>query len=120
MTSRNLKVLWENNALLMLEKRDRYTRSDVLTEFIKTISSGFNEAATQKSVLFDPVRKGYVTPVLDGRFAVVWYDCPEINSAIVSAFFPASGSFSNVKQADLKDWVQRAAKRESDGRVLLP
>lgn len=117
----NLKIVWENNALLMLLKRDRYTITDALREIPQSISSDFNDAATpRESVLFDPVHKGYVTPVLDHRFAVVWYKNPENNSAVVSAFFPAQVSFSDRNQEELKAWLQRAAKKESDGRVMLP
>lgn len=115
------QILWEDGALTMLNNRDRYTRAIAIDETKAAIRAEFNNRARTNSVLFDHFNHGYVTPVADGRYAVVWYDMP--HGAQVKAIFPTHIDFSKSKTyeqlAELKKYLGRAIEHESKGKVSL-
>lgn len=60
----SLRVLWEDTALNLLLARDRYTSQSIRDEF--------RSNPHKKAEPFDPNQHGYVTPVANNRFSVVW------------------------------------------------
>lgn len=103
-----LKILWENDALKLLETRDRYTRSAILEEF--------GRAPERGAIRFDAADHGYLTPVANRRFSVVWRLDLEKNCALVRAVVPLT-NFGGESTGELKARVERAIERESKGAV---
>jgi hypothetical protein len=100
----DLRILWENDALTLLEARDRYTRSAIRDEFSSDPRNGAIEV--------DPARHCYVTPVSNSRFSVVWRLEPTAGLAIVEAVVPLANVHS-MSVADLQKSVTRARAAES-------
>jgi hypothetical protein len=93
-------VKWEQPAVSMLDRRDRFTRPAIEREF--EAYTGDPSTLSQSTIAFDPPNKGYLTPVADRRYSVIWY--LEDHSAIVRAvvptarFSPGSGLKARVEQ----------------------
>lgn len=113
-------MLWEDGAVDMLDKRDAYTRKAIVKEIGDTLRREFNNRAGGSSVRFDPEREGYITPVLDDRFGVVWYFNDAQKIALVKAVGPIVADLRKGSEAELKDYIQRVVKHESKGKVIIP
>lgn len=106
-----LDIMWESNALKLLEGRDRYTRTAIIEEFCPD---------PEKAIEFDPEQHGFVTQVSDGRYSVVWRLDKERGQAVVRAVVPLTNLDVKVRDAnDLKAYIKRAVEVESNGRVLV-
>lgn len=98
------KIIWEDEALQILERRDRYARNAVREEF--------REEPKKNAVEYDTDQHVFVTPVVDQRFGVVWRE--DGLSAIVQAVVPLtidlhSGDFSSEEgRKQLKEYLERA------------
>src|SRR4051812_38214446 len=105
----DMSVTWEANALDLLESRDRYTR--------QAIRDQFNPNAAD-AIRFDPDdADNLLTFVFDNRFSVVWRK--DGDKAIVRAVVPLPNVELTTDQGELKKYVQRAVKAESNGKILI-
>ena len=116
----NLKINWEHSALRSLDNRDRYTRKAIVQEFGENPEAG--------ALPFDHDAEGhvsYVTQVADKRYSVVWRFEPDRGTAVVLAVVALpkigdpSGKPPEVRERELKEYVQRAVQAESKGEILL-
>jgi hypothetical protein len=105
----NLKIFWEDQALKLLDIRDRYTRKVIREEFSKDPQKG--------ALPFDPDNGGFVTPVSDSRFSVVWR--LEGQQAVVLAIVPLTNVSGMSQGQELKEYVQRAVRAESKGEIAV-
>lgn len=96
------KFTWEEGALTLLENRDRYTRKEIREEF--------SAATGETTIEFDPAEHGYLTPVSNGRFSVVWYLDPNNKQGIVRAVVPLTGIRGSTD--GLKEYVERVIDKE--------
>ena len=98
------RVLWESDAIKLLDARDRFTRSSILDDFAN--------APERDAVAFDRAGKCFLTPVSNRRYTVVWReaDGDRIVRAVVPVINAASGD-----ENELKARVERAIERESRG-----
>ena len=99
------KVLWESDAIKLLDARDRFTRSSILEDF--------TNAPESDAVRFDHAGEGYLTPVSNRRYSVVWHRKNDGNR-IVRAVVPMINAASD-NETELKARVERAIERESRG-----
>jgi hypothetical protein len=104
-------VTWEPFADRLLQQRDRFTEKAIRGEFEAAAQQP--ESLARPSIEFDETRKGYLTPVADGRYSVVWY--LEHGEAVVRAVVPTT-RFSRAMD-DLKARVRRIVQQESNGAV---
>ena len=114
----DLSVIWEDDALKLLEGRDRYTRNAIREEFRRD--------PQKDAIEFDPARHSFLTPVSDSRFSVVWRLNEESRQAVVRAVVPLTNiSISVLKLkgpealSKLKEYVQRAVQAESKGEIQV-
>jgi hypothetical protein len=111
-------VIWEDNALKLLEERDRYTRTAIRDEFRRDPRKG--------AIAFDMAERNFLTPVFDGRFSVIWHldDQRRVVVRAVVALTNISLDVSATRnEADrdrLKEYVQRAVSIESKGEIRIP
>ena len=115
----DLRVIWEDNALKLLEERDRYTRNAIREEFRRNPEKG--------AIEFDAARRDFLTPVSDGRFSVIWRLDEQRCEAVVRAVVPLTnisldaGAMQNDgARTRLKEFVQRAVSIESKGAIDVP
>ncbi len=101
-----LGVTWEEPAERLLLQRDRFTRQAITEEFARD--------PRERAIVFDPEHKGYLTPVADNRYSVVWYLDEDQQAAVVRAVVPSTNV---VEQDGLKDYVQRVVQIESKGLI---
>jgi hypothetical protein len=114
----NITVSWEDNALDLLDERDRYTRNAIRQEFRRD--------PKKDAIELDPVEHTFLTPVSDRKFSVVWR-LSQDNAAIVRAVVPLPNvTFDVVTLKEkpealtkLREYVQRVVKTESKGEILL-
>ena len=97
-------ILWESNAIKLLDSRDRYTRSSILEDF--------SNAPDRDAIQFDSDQNGFLTPVSNRRYSVIWH--LKDGYAIVRAVVPMINP-SNQDEHDLKARVERAIEREAKG-----
>jgi hypothetical protein len=112
-----LDILWDNNALDLLDGRDRYTRDAIREEF------GLNPH--KGAITLDPVKKSYLTPVSDRKFSVVWRVNQE-GAAVVRAVVPLGNvnldadAFTEPEAvARLREYVERVVRKESKNKIVL-
>ena len=110
----NLKVIWEDDAIRLLEGRDRYTRNAIRDEFRSDPEKG--------AIEFDPEQHTFLTPVSDNRFSVIWRRDEQAQQAVVRAVVSLPNLNLNApvepsQLAELKEYVQRAVKVESKGAI---
>lgn len=113
-----MSVTWEPSAASLLEQRDRFTQKAIKEEFEATFDAGFTqglEAAATTSIEFDPDKKGYVTPVADKRYSVIWY--LQDDGAVVRAVVPTTRF--DKKTSGLLERVRKIVQLESDLTVDL-
>lgn len=107
-----MEPVWKRKAEVLLGQRDRFTQRKVREEF-QTICDQNDPLSS--SLSFDPAHDGYLTPVADDRYSVIWYledNVPAVEAVIPTTRFDKSMS-------DLKERVVKAVERESDGTVTL-
>ncbi|MBI4486084.1 MAG: hypothetical protein HY655_08750 [Acidobacteria bacterium] len=114
----DLSVIWEDDALKLLEGRDRYTRNAIREEFRRD--------PQKDAIEFDPAHNTFLTPVSDSRFSVVWRLNEEGQQAVVRAVVPLTNIPLDVVElkkpeamSRLKDYVLRAVKAESKGEIQI-
>ena len=112
-----LDILWDNNALDLLDGRDRYTWSAIREEFGRNPHEGV--------ITLDPVKKKYLTPVSDRKFSVVWRMNQE-GAVVVRAVVPlgnvnldASEFTKPEAAAKLLEYVERVVRKESKNKIVL-
>ena len=106
-----MDVTWEPSADRLLQQRDRFTQRAIRQEFEQMIGHG--PSPTPRDIEFDTDRKGFLTPVADERYSVVWY--LEDDAAVVRAVVPTT-RFSPATR-NLKARVQDIVRLESHGAV---
>lgn len=104
-TVTDLKIIWEDSALKLLNDRDRYTRNAVQEEF--------RTDPEKNKVTVDAATGEYCTLVSDERFAVVWWLDPGKRVATVRAVVRNPGF--DPTDTDLKAHVDAAVALESKG-----
>ena len=114
----DLKVIWEDKALGLLDGRDRYTRNAIREEFSRD--------PRKDAIEFDPEQRGFLTPVSDSRFSVIWRLDEQRQEALVRAVVPLTNiptAASELEKPDalnnLKEYVQRAVQKESKGTIAV-
>ena len=114
----HLQIIWEDDAMKLLEGRDRFTRNTIREEFRRDPSGG--------AIEFDPGQRSYLTPVDDGRFSVIWRLDESGTFAIVRAIVPLVNvtlDEARLKRPEaldeLRDYIRRAVKTESKGNILV-
>ena len=112
----DLTVVWEEEALKLLEERDRFTRNAIRQEF--------GRDPKKDAIQFDPDHATYATPVSDRRFSVVWRWKPEDRQVVVRAVVPLTNMPVNESElrkpedlVKLKDYIWRAVEVESKGEI---
>lgn len=107
-----IKVIWEDLALKLLNDRDRYTRQAIQDEF--------RQDPRREAIEFDKEQGAFLTPVVNQRFYVVWYQADTQSKSrsaepvvVVRAVLPLTNV--NPNSPGLKDYVERAVKAESKG-----
>ena len=113
-----MPVKWEPSADALLEQRDRFTQKAIKEEFEATFDHVFTEGlepALSTSVEFDPDKKGYVTPVADKRYSVIWY--LQDDDAVVRAVVPTTRF--DKKTSGLLERVRKIVQLESNLTVDL-
>jgi hypothetical protein len=103
-------VTWDGSALDLLEQRDRFTRQAIRDEF--------TQDPTTKAVQFDSAEGGFVTPVADDRYSVVWYRDAANQTAVVRAVVPWT-RFGGLSGEDLKIQLAKVVQQESKGKVVI-
>jgi hypothetical protein len=105
----DLSVTWEADALDLLDSRDRYTRQAIREQFNPNVPA----------IQFDPDdADSFLTLVSDNRFSVVWRK--DGDKAIVRAVVPLPSVAADAGPSEqLKAYVQRAVKAESNGKILI-
>jgi hypothetical protein len=103
---------WEKPAELMLDRRDRFTRPKIAKEFEHF--SEVKERLFSGSIAFDPDNDGYLTPVADHTYSVVWYledDQPVVHAVVPTARFRSG--------ADLKERLAEIVREASNNLITL-
>jgi hypothetical protein len=92
----------------LLKDRDRFTQEAIKKEFESDPEKG--------AIAFDPEQDGFLTPVFDERYSVIWYKDTPNNRAVVRAVVP----LPHVSNSEgLKEYVQRAVLFESKGSIVV-
>jgi hypothetical protein len=108
-----MRAVWEKPAALMLDRRDRFTRPAIEAEFEEYLAE--EPRLIERSIEFDPDKQGYLTPVFDDRFSVIWYREPD--QLVVHAVVPTA-RFTRGS-AGLKSRVEEIVRAASDDRIKL-
>lgn len=104
-----MKVRWAPSAQRLLQQRDRFTQHAIKEQFEAALQV---EPRAAPCIAFDLTFHGFLTPVADGRYSVVWYE--ELGEAVVHAVVPTKFSSD---MPDLKQRVRNVVQRESHGMV---
>lgn len=106
-------TVWEEPARLMLDRRDRFTWPAIAAEFDRLSSQRASLLAS--SIPFDAGNHGYLTPVADHRYSVVWYlgadDKPIVRAVVPTTRFRAG--------SDLKARVDEIVREASNNLITL-
>jgi hypothetical protein len=105
-----VKVRWAASAERLLQQRDRFTQQAIKQEFEQAVRV---EPVAPPCIPFDHLFNGFLTPVADDRYTVVWYE--EHGEAVVHAVVPTTRFSADM--ADLKERVRSVVQRESHGAV---
>jgi hypothetical protein len=112
----DLAVIWEDDALKLLEGRDRYTRNAIREEFRRD--------PQKDAIEFDPDHHSFLTPVSDNRFSVIWRLNQDAKQAVVRAVVALPNISLDAAQLKnpiylntLKDYVWRVVEAESKGEI---
>ena len=104
----DLSVIWEDDALKLLEGRDRYT--------LNAIREEFRRDPQKDAIEFDPAHNTFLTPVSDSRFSVVWRLNEEGQQAVVRAVVPPL----RARREDLPLLAHHFAEDLGRGGFALP
>lgn len=104
-----IRAEWQSWAEKLLDKRDRYTRNAIRTEF--------ERSPRERATALDAALGWYATPVASNRFTVVWRLNESEGKAEVAAVFPTQ--FVGESPEQLKRQVMEAVEQESGGKVKL-
>jgi hypothetical protein len=110
-------VNWEESAASLLEQRDRFTQKAIKEEFEATFDAQIKPSLNQESsstIAFDPANNGYLTPVADMRYSVIWYlkgDDAEVRAVVPTTRFE--------KRPGLLERVRKVVLSESNQLVNL-
>jgi hypothetical protein len=107
-----MSALWEKPAELMLDRRDRFTRPAIAAEFDQY--SQLPEQLLDNSIEFDPDNEGYLTPVADRRYSVIWY--MRDSRPVVRAVVPTTRF---TRGSDLKARVEEIVRAASEDQIKL-
>lgn len=109
-------ISWEEPALKLLDRRDRYTRNAIREDFRRDPQHG--------AIELEP--DSFLTPVSDDRFSVIWRLVDGGQRVSVRAVVPLTNvkfSAAALKEPDalqeLRDYVKRVVKSESKGEIEL-
>lgn len=110
-------ISWEEPALKLLERRDRYTRNAIREDFSRDPEQG--------AIEFEP--DSFLTPVSDQRFSVIWRRLDGGQRVSVRAVVPLTNvkfdaaAFKAQPDAleELRAYVKRVVKSESKGEIDL-
>jgi hypothetical protein len=105
-----VRVRWAPSAERLLQQRDRFTQQAIRQEFEDAVRV---EPVAYPCIPFDHVFNGFLTPVADDRYTVVWYE--ETGEAVVHAVVPTTRFSPDM--TDLKERVRNIVQRESHGTV---
>ena len=100
-----LKTIYLDVATHLLEQRDRFTSRAIRTEF--------ELDPEKKAVSIDPADSVFLTPVLDGRFTVIWSLDEPNQAATVQAVLPLTNVDPHAP--GLRDYIKRALQAEMKG-----
>ena len=103
-------VSWDKPADDLLNQRDRFTRQAIREEF--------SQNPMANAIQFDSSADGFVTPVADNRYSVIWYRDPASQQATVHAVVPTC-RFGGLVASDLKAWLAQILQTESKGKIFL-
>ena len=107
-----LKILWYHAAVEQLNRRDRYTYSDIRRQI--------SDDPRRGAIEFDRERHDFVSPVIaNTKYSVVWRLHEAENEARVIAVLPLKLK-SNASPEEIKKQVMKAVKKESGGRSFYP
>jgi hypothetical protein len=104
-------VIWEESALKLLERRDRYTRN--------TIREEFRRDPEQDAIEIDPAEGSFLTPVSNNRFSVFWKRAGA--QSVVRAVVPLT-NLDRLKMLDTagrKAYLVEVLAKESKGEISL-
>ena len=100
-----LKTVYEDVAVQLLDQRDRFTS--------RAIKKEFEQDPEKNAVSIDPAEAVFLTPVLDGRFTVIWrLDDPGLVS-VVQAVLPLTSLDPHAP--GFKEYIKRAVQAEMKG-----
>jgi len=108
-----MPAFWEPTAKLMLDRRDRFIQPEIQAEFDRY--SDEKPLLLSSSIVFDPDNEGYLTPVADHRYSVVWYfkdDQPVVHAVVPTARFTPGAE-------GLKSRVEAIVRQASDNLIKL-
>ena len=112
-----MPVNWEDSATSLLEKHDRFAQKAIKEEFEAAFDAQIKPALdtdSSSTIVFDPDNRGYLTPVADKRYSVIWYlkgDDAEVRAVVPTTRF--------AKQTGLLDRVRAIVLQESNHLVHL-
>jgi hypothetical protein len=108
----NLRVIWEDSALKLLEARDRYTRN--------TIREEFRRDPERNAIALDEQEASFLTPVSESRFSVIWHRNND-GQAVVRAVVPLTNldQLKKMPSAKMKAYVSKVIADESQGEIAL-
>lgn len=110
-------ISWEEPALKLLDRRDRYTRNAIREDFRRDPQHWAIELESDS----------FLTPVSDQRFSVIWRRLDGGQRVSVRAVVPLTNvTFDAAALKDrpdalqeLRDYVKRVVKSESKGEIEL-
>ncbi len=99
-------IMWRDEALDLLDKRDRFTRLEVRKEFKQVATDPYNHG-----IEIDPATRLFATSICNQRYTLVW-NLDESNKTIIVQAFVAC-PFSDKEQ------ITAAILSESNGTIRL-
>jgi hypothetical protein len=100
-----LNVIYDDVAVRLLDQRDRFTS--------RAIKKEFERDPQKNAVSIDPAEAVFLTPVLEGRFTVIWrLDDPGAVS-VVQAVLPLTSLDPHAP--GFKEYLKRAVQAEMKG-----
>lgn len=103
-------VSWTTDALATLRFRDRYAQEDILKDFSIKVENGLPAPGDKSQVLKGLEIEHFATPVLNGRYRVVWTR-PNEDQVLVVAIakhdIRDKADLDSLIKAEEWDWRQR-------------
>lgn len=111
-----MPVNWET-AYPLLGQHDRFAQKAIKEEFEAAFDEQIKpnlDTESSSTIAFDPLKHGYLTPVADKRYSVIWYlegDDAEVRAVVPTTRF--------VKKPGLLERVREIVLQESNNLVDL-